>query len=195
MFTSCLKSAASGRNRQALYTPILTRPEISAAGTTSMPQEWHTYNRKLSSVVVAPSAAQIARGLRPDRELEREALLHEPAGHDATALEHQLGLAPEQPRADLQHPGGGGQAQPHPPRLAQRAHEVGVGQRRGRSEVDGAVDLVVLDQPIDGAHEVPVMDPRDVLPAVAGLPAEAEAHEAQQQVEHAAAVGAHHDGG
>src|SRR3989442_1597825 len=91
MFTSCLKSAASGRNRQALYTPILTRPEISAAGTTSMPQEWHTYNRKLSSVVVAPAAAQIARGLRPGREVEREALLHEPAGHDPAALEHQLG--------------------------------------------------------------------------------------------------------
>src|SRR3989442_9576446 len=141
MFTSCLKSAASGRNRKALYPPILTRPEISAAGTTSMPQEWHTYNRKLSSVVVAPAAAQIARGLLPGRELEREALLHEPAGHDAAALEHQLGLAPEQPRADLQHPGGGRQAQPHPPRLAQRAHEVGVGQGMGPGEGQGPVHL------------------------------------------------------
>src|SRR2546426_5140298 len=178
---------------QKLATPSTGGASSRTAAAAPSGAYW-AISTRASPCRPSPAPTQIARGLRPGRELEREALLHEPAGHDATALEHQLGLAPEQPRADLQHPGGGGQAQPHPPRLAQRAHEVGAGQGMGRAEVDGAVDLVVLDQPIDGAHEVPVMDPRHVLPAVAGLAPEAEAHEAQQQVEHAAPVGAHHDG-
>src|SRR2546426_11821959 len=178
---------------QKLTTPSTGGASSRTAAAAPSGAYW-AISTRASPCRPSPAPTQIARGLRPGRELEGEALLHEPAGHDPAALEHQLGLAPEQPRADLQHPGGGGQAQPHPPRLAQRAHEVGVGQGMRRGEVDGAVDLVVLDQPIDGAHEVPVMSPRDVLPAVAGLAPEAEAHEAQQQVEHAAPVGAHHDG-
>ena len=48
---------------------------------------------------------------------------------------------------------------------SQRAHELGVGQRIRRGEVDGALDVVLLDQPTDGADEIGVVNPRDVLAA------------------------------
>ena len=67
-----------------------------------------------------------------------------------------------------------------------------LGSGFGAARLTGAVEVVVLDQPADRADEVLVVDPRDVLPAVAARAAEAAAHQAEQHVEDAAAVRAHH---
>src|SRR5215470_10524323 len=59
---------------------------------------------------LTPSPAQVTRGLGPRRKIECKALLSQPAGHHSATLEDQLGLAAEQPGADLQHPRRGCQA-------------------------------------------------------------------------------------
>jgi len=47
----------------------------------------------------------------------------------------------------------GGEAVGHAPGLAQTEHEVAVGERGGRGEVDGAVEVFALDEEIDGAQK------------------------------------------
>ena len=62
---------------------------------------------------------------------------------------------------------GRGQAVGHLPGLAQRGHELAIGQRVGRGEVDWAIDLFMIDQELDGAGEVDFVNPGDELAAVA----------------------------
>src|SRR5213075_1401196 len=81
----------------------------------------------------------------------------------------------------------------HPARLAQRAHEVAVRNGIRRGEIDDAVDLIVVDQPAHGTHEVLLVNPRHHLPSVADVSAEAETREAAEDVEGSAAMAAHHD--
>src|SRR6266446_2013065 len=50
----------------------------------------------------------------------------------------------------------------------------------------------MLDQPVEGPHEVFVVNPRHELATVSRAPAETPTDEPQQRVENAPAVGAHH---
>ena len=61
-----------------------------------------------------------------------------------------------------------------------------LGNGCGAAMLTGPVDVVVIDQPRTAPHEVLVVDPRDVLPAVTRGAAQAAAHQPQQRVEDAA---------
>ncbi len=64
----------------------------------------------------------------------------------------------------------------------------------GRGQVDGAGDVLVLEQEVDGASVVLVVHPGDVLAAVTLSAAQSKAHQSQQHGEDAAAIGAHGSG-
>src|SRR5207244_4826871 len=59
----------------------------------------------------APLVAQLPRRLRPVGIAEEEAVLGQPAGDDAPALEQQLGLGAMNERRDLQQPAAGAEAE------------------------------------------------------------------------------------
>ena len=122
----------------------------------------------------SPPVAEVASRLPPGGEPEAEAPSQQPTRDHAATLEDQLGLGPQQPRPDFEHP---------PRRLAEVPHELGVGQRLGRGDVARTRDLLVLDQPVDRTDEVGVVDPRDVLPAVAGPSPESATDEPQERIE------------
>ena len=88
------------------------------------------------------------------------------AGDGTTALEHELGLGAHEECADLDQRRRGRKSIGHVPCLAQAGHEFAVRKRVRRSNVDGAIDLFVLNQEIDGACEVGFVNPGDVLPSV-----------------------------
>src|SRR5262245_33005200 len=52
----------------------------------------------------------------------------------------------------------------------------------------------MLDEKLDGANEIRVMNPRDVLAPVAGASTETAAHQAEQRVEDSTPIGAHDHG-
>lgn len=74
--------------------------------------------------------------------------------------------------------------------------ETGVRDSRDwRRDVDDIVDLVVVDEPAGGLHEVCFVNSGDVLAPVVRLPAQADAYQGEQGVENTAALGTHHHGG
>ena len=116
----------------------------------------------------------------------------QPARHDAAALEDQLGLGAQEERARSRASSAspaGRRACPRP-RAAPRMNSA-LGSGFGRGEVDRAGESSCSISQWTARTKSRVVDPRDVLPAVAARAAEAAAHEAEQHVEHAAAVRAH----
>ena len=79
--------------------------------------------------------------------------------------------------------------------MAERAHEVAVGDRVGGADVNGAGEGVVGEEEFDGAAEVVVVDPAHVLVAAAERAAEAEADDAAEGFKDAAVAGAEDHGG
>src|SRR5206468_2072161 len=126
--------------------------------------------------------------LRPVGELEPESRPEQSARYDASALQDQLALRAHESRAKMNHPPRSGETDRHAPGLAQRAHEIGVRQGPRGGQVDGPGHLFLLDEPGDGADEIDVLNPGDILSAVAGPAAEAEAHQAEQRIEDPAAI-------
>src|SRR5262245_50076204 len=106
---------------------------------------------------------------------EQEAVLGQPAGDDAAALEQQLRLGAMEERGHLEQARPRADAEGDAPRLAQRFHELRVRQRIRRGDVDRAGDEALLDEEADGADEVVMMDPGDELLSVTVRSAQAEA--------------------
>ena len=65
----------------------------------------------------------------------------------------------------------------------------------GGSDVDDIVDLVLVDEPADGLHEISGVNPGDVLAPVARLSAQADAYQGEQGVENTAALKTHYHRG
>ena len=76
----------------------------------------------------------------------------------------------------------------------QRAHELTLRQRTGGGEVHRPGEVVPVDQELDRADEIVVVDPGHVLRAARDGSAEPEPRQPQQDVEDAAAIGTHHHG-
>ena len=102
--------------------------------------------------------------------LEDKPAIDKPARNDATALENQLGLRPHEDGADLQHPPGRRQADRHPSACRSSRMNSAFGSGFGEATLTAPSTLVVLDQPAYGLDEILVVDPRHVLPAIAGAP-------------------------
>jgi len=73
-------------------------------------------------------------------------------------------------------------------------HELGVGQRVWRREVNWPFDFGVIYQPEYGLNEILIVNPRDVLPPVPCAPAEPDPHKPEQHIERASAIRTHDDG-
>src|SRR5262245_7401603 len=140
-----------------------------------------------------PSGTEVSRGVRPVREPECEPAAQEAAGNDPTALQEKLGLGPHEDGADLEHPAARRQPDGYSPRPPQRGHEVAVRKGVGRRQVHRAGHLAPVQEPVDRANEVLVVDPGDVLLAVAGRASEAPAHQPENRVEDAASIRAQDD--
>src|SRR5271165_809548 len=141
----------------------------------------------------APLSDKVLRGFRPGGELEVEAGLEQARRDDAAALQYELRFGAQEERAEFEERRRGGEAVGHAIGLAQRGHELAVGQRVRGGDVDRAVDAVAGDEEFDGAREVERMHPGDELASVALAASEAEAHEVEQDGESAAGIGAHDD--
>src|SRR5204863_5749721 len=76
-----------------------------------------------------PLVAQLARRFRPLGMTEEETVLHQPAGDDAAALEQQLRLGATDERGGFEQASPGPDAEGDAPRVADRLHEVRIGQR------------------------------------------------------------------
>ena len=152
--------------------------------------------RSRSEIVAgAPLADEVGGGFRPIGKLKLESGLKQAAGNDAAALEDQLRLAAQKKCADRDERRGRRQAVGHVPGLAQRGHELAVRQRMGRGEIDGAVDLFMVDEEFEGAGEVGFVNPGNILAAVALRSAEAEADQTREHGEDAAGLGAENERG
>lgn len=127
--------------------------------------------------------------------LEGEACFAQLTGHHPAALEQQFGVGTQRERAQSDHPLRGGQPQRDAPGGPQRAHEVPMGQRTGRGEIHRTGQIAPVDQELDRADEVAVMDPGHILRAARDRPAQPQPHQPQQHIEDPAAVRAHHHGG
>src|SRR4029077_15924225 len=100
----------------------------------------------------------------------------------------QLGFRPHEDRADLEHPPARGPSERHAPRVAGHTPEFRVRERMGRGNVDDTLDVIAVDQPLNGADEVLVVDPRHELAAVTGPAAKAMARQREERVEYAARI-------
>ena len=119
----------------------------------------------------------------------------EQAGSDTPALQNQLGLGAKQERSRLEQPSRRRQADANAPGAAQGRHEFGVRQRIGRGHVDRTRKVIAIRDPVDRADKITVVNPGDILPAVARPPTQAIPHQSQQRVERPAALGTHDDRG
>ena len=128
-------------------------------------------------------ADEIVCGSLPVAEVEVESGLEQAGGDDVTALEHQLWFSTHEESGDLEQGPGGGDAVGHLPRIAQGLHELSIGQRVGSSEVDWAGDVFMLDEEVDGAGKVSLVNPGDELAAIALGSTEANADEVEQDGE------------
>ena len=126
---------------------------------------------------------------------ECEARREEQTGNHTPALQDQLRLGAQCERGRPQQPSRRGQADADSPGVAEGGHEFSVRERIGRGDVDGAPQLFAIDDPLHRAHEVAVVDPRDVLPSIARPPAQPVSHQPQEHVEWPAGFGTHHDRG
>jgi hypothetical protein len=134
-------------------------------------------------------------GFGPGGVVEGEAVFEEDAGGDAAAFEDEFGFGAEEEGANREHPAGGGEAEALAPGSAEIAHkgEVGDGVRGG--EVNGTADGGGDEEEVDGAGVVLIVHPGDILVAAALGAAEVAANEFREDLEDAAAVGAHDKGG
>src|SRR5271165_3042419 len=135
---------------------------------------------------MAPCCGEIFGGFGPIGELEIEAGVEKVGGDDAAALEDQFGFRAEKESGDGQEWARGRKSVGHAGGIAQGGHELAIGKGIGRGEVDCSVDVVAVDEELDGAGEIERVDPGDELAAIALLAAEAEADETEQEGECAA---------
>ena len=139
-------------------------------------------------------ADEVFGGFWPVRELEGKAGIEQACWNDAAALEYEFGFGAQKECADLDGQSRGGKAVGHAPGLAQGEHEFAVGERVGRGEVDGAVEVFALDEEVDGAAEVGFVNPTNELTPAALRSAEAEADEIEKGFKGVARRGAESDG-
>ena len=125
---------------------------------------------------------------RANGEIELRACVEKTAGDDLTALENELRFCVHEEGADLDHPGGGGQADARAPGFTDRAQEVAIGKRMRGGEIDGSGNVLCSDEEFDGADEVGVVDPGDELVAGADGTTEAVANETEEDIEDSASV-------
>src|ERR1019366_5305912 len=109
-----------------------------------------------------------------------ESGLKKAAGHDAAALEDQFWLGSQEKHANGQERRGRRQTVRHLPGLAKRDHKLAVGERIGRGEINGAVDLLMFNKEFERAGEVGLVNPGNILAAVPLPPAEAGPHQTRQ---------------
>src|SRR6266581_6912683 len=107
----------------------------------------------------SPALHQVSRGRVPVRELKAETGFQQPPGNDSPALEDELAFGAQDESADLQHPVRGRQPDWGSKRMAHGGHEFAIGQRVGRGNVDGAIEIRMRDEEIDRLREVGVVDP------------------------------------
>ena len=115
-------------------------------------------------------------------------------GNHAPAFEDEFGFGLHQACADFNHPLRSRQADRHTPGGAQFLHELGVREWIRRSQVDGAGNLFVFDQPAHSRNKILVVNPRDILATITRLAAQAKTDEAQQHIKDTVAIRTHHHG-
>src|SRR3954465_2122169 len=99
-------------------------------------------HRTQACALVAPFLAKLPSGVAPKREMKCETLLEESSRNDTAALQDQFGFSSQKDRADFQHPRGCGKAKADTPRRPQLAHELGIGQRIRRTEIDWTFNML-----------------------------------------------------
>src|SRR5579875_3837098 len=140
----------------------------------------------------APAGYQILTRAAPVGEVEIETRFAQAARLDVAALEHQLGFGAKQEGSDGESPGGRGDGEiAGAPGRAKAAHEAPIGEGAGRGYIHRTGEFFVLDQELDGAREVDVVDPGDVLPAGSHPAAETPADQTQKGIEGSAGIGTH----
>jgi hypothetical protein len=123
-------------------------------------------------------AAQVAGRIGPQWVSEDEALIEEPSRKHTTAFQDEFCLGSQEDGAHRQHPLRGGETDGRAPRFAEVPHELSVWHRIRRSDVDSALDILVVDEPADRPDEVFVMNPRDELSPIPCASAESVSQEA-----------------
>lgn len=128
--------------------------------------------------IFPPAATEILSGPPPSRKREPEPRFQQRTREDAPAFEDQLGFCAKDQGTNFQHPTRCRQTELGSPRPPQHSHELGVRQWMRRREIDGAFQLVI-DQPLDSADKIHVVDPRDKLPSIAIRPTETDPNQAE----------------
>ena len=114
-----------------------------------------------------PAAIEVAGRIAPQRILEDEAVLEKPARNNATALQNEFRLGPHEDGACFEHQPRGRQAERLPAAWRKTRMNSAFGKGFGDGDIHHAVNVVMGDQPAHGRDEILVVDPRDVLPAIA----------------------------
>lgn len=135
--------------------------------------------------------AQLACGIGPVGEFKSKPGVEKPAWYDPATFENQFRLCPHQKRADFNHPPSCGQSESHTAGSSQMPHELCVRQGVRRRQIHSTVELLAIDQPVDGVDEILLVNPRDILTSVADRSTEACQCQTAQNVEDASTVRAH----
>src|SRR5947209_7691571 len=154
------------------------------------------YNRPTVGLFVAgcsPAPNQVGRRATPVRKSKLKTGFDEARRHDSPALEDELGFGAQDEGADLEHPVGRRQPDWRPVGSAQGGHEIAIGQRSGRGDVDGAGQVGAGDEEFDRLDEVCVVDPRHELATGTGRAAQTHPNQVEKDLESSAPVGAHDD--
>src|SRR5437764_10674160 len=115
---------------------------------------------RFMSPLPRPVVTEAPCGIHPERELERKPCRQQTRRYDSPALEQQLRLGSVNERRDLENPSRrGNRYRQTATRVANDTQEICIGDRIRCREVDHSVDLIMLDEPLDGANEVAVVDP------------------------------------
>src|SRR5687767_5566870 len=167
---------AMQRKAQRILIHLMSTPKL------------HAVQRKSCNdlPLAPPPLTQLLRRRRPIGILKLKTFAQQLARHHSATLEDQFSFSADHPRPNLQHPFSGRETDPNSPRLPQHAHELRIRKRLGRRQVHGAIDIVMLEQPVNRANEILLVNPRDILPAITSAPTQSEAHQAQERVEYPA---------
>ena len=102
---------------------------------------------------------------------------------DQNEFINEFGFRSKEHGTEFEHPPGCGQSERGSPRLSECPHELDVGHGIRRGEVDGAMDVVAVDDEVERTQEIVVMNPGCVLLAGPVVSTQTQPHETEQCAE------------